>query len=156
MYVVQLCFFDWWISEDRATLMVGVALINVSQFFFSADHGNRVRFAVMHCIYLYSNVHEFPKSTTWRPLSYSSSYYSEENSRVPVQNSSSGGLTTCRSSKQTVNTWIYKFFDGTCSKSVIFDNNPDRPWFISQQACRVGGQAHLIPTVRYESFQASC
>jgi hypothetical protein len=30
-----------------ATPQVGVALINVSQFFFSADHGNRVRFAVI-------------------------------------------------------------------------------------------------------------
>eukprot|EP01043_Picozoa_sp_COSAG02_P029049 COSAG02_NODE_1792_length_10916_cov_169.572789_6_plen_82_part_00 len=32
-------FFDWWISEHRATLTVGVALINVSQFFFQQITG---------------------------------------------------------------------------------------------------------------------
>ena len=67
-------FFDWWLFGHRATALVGVALINVSQFFFSADHGNRVRSAVIRHIHLYRNVHEFPKSTTCRPLSYNSTY----------------------------------------------------------------------------------
>ncbi len=40
-------FFDWWLFGHRATPQVGVALINVSQFFFSADHGNSVHSAVI-------------------------------------------------------------------------------------------------------------
>eukprot|EP01043_Picozoa_sp_COSAG02_P110119 COSAG02_NODE_46231_length_350_cov_1.294821_1_plen_66_part_01 len=44
---IPTSFFEWSVFEDRATPLVGVALINVSQFFFSADHGNRVRFAVI-------------------------------------------------------------------------------------------------------------
>eukprot|EP01043_Picozoa_sp_COSAG02_P040427 COSAG02_NODE_3273_length_7032_cov_32.221405_4_plen_90_part_00 len=31
---LQPFFFDWWISDHRATPLVGVALINVSQCFF--------------------------------------------------------------------------------------------------------------------------
>jgi hypothetical protein len=41
-------FFDWWISEDRVIPLVGVALINVSQFFFSADHGNTMHSDGIH------------------------------------------------------------------------------------------------------------
>ena len=39
---------DWSLFGHPATPLVGVALINVSQFFFPADHGNRVHFAVIH------------------------------------------------------------------------------------------------------------
>eukprot|EP01043_Picozoa_sp_COSAG02_P052998 COSAG02_NODE_5796_length_4030_cov_4.818621_3_plen_53_part_01 len=38
---IATVFFDWWLSEDQATLLVGVALINVSQFFFQQITGTR-------------------------------------------------------------------------------------------------------------------
>ena len=80
----QLCFFDWWISEDRSTPLVGVALINVSQFFFSADHGNTMHSVGLSYIHLYRNVHEFSKCTASRAFSYHSTYNSHENSaRLP-------------------------------------------------------------------------
>jgi hypothetical protein len=40
-------FFDRWVFGHRATALVGFALINVSQFFFPADHGNRAHSAVI-------------------------------------------------------------------------------------------------------------
>ena len=79
----QLFFFDWWLSEDQATPLVGVALIN-EPIFFSADHGNTMHSDGLFYIHLYENVHEFSKCTASRAFSYHSTYNSHENSaRLP-------------------------------------------------------------------------